>query len=126
MSLLLDTQALLWCLISPQRLRRDTRRRIESPDETVYVSVVSSWEIELKRGLGKLKAPTDLEEQMKDKRFLELPIHLRHVRGLAGLPHLHRDPFDRMLVAQADVDRLVLVTSDEQVRAYPVATIRAD
>ena len=125
MSLLLDTQALLWCLVAPQRLRRDARRRIESPSETVYVSAVSAWEIELKRALGKLKAPDDLEDQMKDKRFAELPIQLRHVRALSTLPDLHRDPFDRMLVAQAQTERLVLVTSDDQVLAYPVTTLRA-
>ena len=125
MSLLLDTQALLWFLSAPDRLHRDTRRRIESPTETVYVSVVSAWEIELKRALGKLKAPHDLEDQMKDLRFTELPIHLRHVRALSHLPNLHRDPFDRMLVAQAQTDRLILVTSDEQVLAYPVRTLRA-
>jgi PIN domain nuclease of toxin-antitoxin system len=125
MSLLLDTQALLWCLAAPERLHRDARRRIESPSETVFVSAVSAWEIELKRGLGKLKVPDDLEEQMKEKRFGELPIHVRHVKALTSLPDLHRDPFDRMLVAQAQTDRLVLVTSDEQVLAYPVATLRA-
>lgn len=125
MSLLLDTQALLWFLSAPDRLHRDTRRRIESPTETVYVSVVSAWEIELKRALGKLKAPHDLEDQMKDLRFTELPIHLRHVRALSHLPNLHRDPFDRMLVAQAESDRLILVTSDEQVLACPVRTLRA-
>ena|SRR5258708_4950217 len=125
MSLLLDTHVLLWCLATPARLRRDVRRRIESPSETVYFSVVSAWEIELKRGLGKLKTPDDLEEQMKDKRFAELPVHLRHVRALTSLPDLHRDPFDRMLVAQAQTDKLVLVTSDDQVLAYPVTTLRA-
>jgi PIN domain nuclease of toxin-antitoxin system len=125
MSLLLDTQVLLWCLASPGRLGRDARRRIESPSETVYVSVVSAWEIELKRRLGKLRAPADLEDQLKDKRFIELPIHLRHVSALASLPELHHDPFDRMLVAQAQTDKLTLVTSDDQVLAYPVTTLPA-
>jgi PIN domain nuclease of toxin-antitoxin system len=111
--------------MAPDRLRREARRRIESPSSTVYVSAVSAWEIELKRALGKLRAPRDLEEQLQSMRFTELPVHIRHVRALATLPALHRDPFDRMLVAQAQTDKLVLVSSDDQVLAYPVTTLHA-
>ena len=125
MSLLLDTHVLLWCLGAPDRLSASTRRRIETTDQVVFVSSVSGWEIEIKRGLRKLEAPDDLEEQLHDKRFAELPLQFRHVWALRTLPTLHRDPFDRMLVAQALVDGLVLVTSDEQLRAYPVKTLRA-
>jgi PIN domain nuclease of toxin-antitoxin system len=125
MSLLLDTHALLWFLIVPDRLDRATRRKIESPRELVFVSSVSAWEIEIKREVGKLKAPGDLETQLRQNRFTELPLHLRHVQTLRALPTLHRDPFDRMLVAQAIADNLTLVTSDDQVRSYPVKTLPA-
>lgn len=125
MNLLLDTHVLLWCLSSPDRLRRETRKKIESPAQVVFVSAVSAWEIELKRALGKLKAPTDLAEQLEQNRLTELPVHLRHVRALGSLPDLHRDPFDRMLIAQAVADNLVIVTNDDKVRAYPARTLLA-
>ena len=125
MTLLLDTHVLLWCLGSPERLCRETRRKIEAPAQVVFVSAASAWEIEVKRALGKLKAPADLEEQLQEKRFTELPVRLRHVRALGSLPDLHRDPFDRMLVAQALADGLTIVTSDDQIRAYPAPTLPA-
>jgi PIN domain nuclease of toxin-antitoxin system len=125
MNLLLDTHVLLWCLGFPDRLRRETRKKIETPETVVFVSAASAWEIEMKRALGKLKAPLDLQEQLEEKRFTELPVRIRHVRTLRTLPELHRDPFDRILVAQAMVDNLVIVTADDQVRAYPAKTLEA-
>jgi PIN domain nuclease of toxin-antitoxin system len=125
MSLLLDTHVLLWFLGAPDRLRKVALKRIEDPNEIVFVSSVSAWEIEIKRSLGKVRAPLDLVEQLRDKRFLELPLHLRHVEAMQRLPALHRDPFDRALVAQALADRLCLVTADEKIRAYAVQTLRA-
>jgi PIN domain nuclease of toxin-antitoxin system len=99
-------------------------RRIRNPDVTVLVSVVSAWEMEIKRDLGKLRAPDDLPARLREHRFTELPVHLRHVQALRKLPNLHRDPFDRMLVAQAVADGLVLVTADDRLPAYPVRTLR--
>ena len=125
MSLLLDTQVLLWCLGAPDRLTRKARRRIESANEVVFVSVVSAWEVAIKRALGKLKAPDDLHEQLAKKRFTELALRMRHVEQLSALPDLHRDPFDRMLVAQAKADDLVFVTADELLRTYPVKSLPA-
>jgi PIN domain nuclease of toxin-antitoxin system len=124
-SLLLDTQVLLWCLADPGRLSHRTRRRIESPTERVLVSAVSAWEIEIKRALGKLKAPDDLDRQLSERRFAELELRVQHVQELWTLPDLHRDPFDRMLIAQASAEGLTLVTADERVRAYPVKTLGA-
>ncbi len=125
MSLLLDTQVLLWCLAEPHRLSRKIRRRIESATERVLVSVVSAWEIEIKRALGKLTAPDDLEHQLVERRFTELELRLEHVTQLRALPELHKDPFDRMLVAQAAFEDLTIVTADEMVRAYPVKSLSA-
>lgn len=125
MNLLLDTHVLLWCLGAPARLARETRKKIEKPDTVVFVSAASAWEIELKRSLGKLRVPGDLEEQLQEKRFTELPVRARHVQALRSLPALHGDPFDRMLVAQAATENLVLVTADSKVRAYPVRTLEA-
>lgn len=124
MNLLLDTHAVLWALSAPHQLAARVRELLERPDTTILVSVVSAWEMEIKRALGKLDAPDDLETQVRRLRFLELPVHLRHVRQLRKLPTLHRDPFDRMLVAQAIVDGLTLVTRDRNVMAYPVKSMR--
>ncbi len=123
MRLLLDTHALLWALASPGELSARVRQLLERPETTVLVSVVSAWEMEIKRALGKLEVPDDLEAQMKRLRFLELPVHLRHVQRLRRLPVLHRDPFDRILVAQAMADGLTLVTRDRDVMAYPVKSL---
>jgi len=124
-SLLLDTHVLLWALGEPAKLAPAVRAEIESPDSNVFVSAASSWEISIKRGLGKLETPDDLEDQLQLKRFTELPVHFRHVAVLARLPTLHRDPVDRMLVAQCLCDDLVMVSHDEQVLAYPVKSLRA-
>ena len=96
MKLLLDTHAVLWALAAPDQLARRARELLERPDTTVLVSVVSAWEMEIKRALGKLEAPDDLDVQLRSLRFIELPVHLRHVQRLRRLPALHRDPFDRM------------------------------
>ena len=125
MRLLLDTHVLLWCLSAPNELRADTRDKLQDPDNVVLVSTVSAWEMAIKRALGKLRAPADLEEQLRRRRFTELPLHLRHVRALRDLPPLHRDPFDRMLVAQAVADDLALVSRDTRVQRYPVACVPA-
>ena len=125
MNLLLDTHVLLWCLAAPHRLRRETRKKIEAPETVVFVSAASAWEIEVKRALGKLKVPADLEQQLQDKRFTELPVRVRHVRELRTLPELHRDPFDRMLVAQARYEGLTILTADEHLSRYGVPTIDA-
>jgi len=123
MKLLLDTHVLIWCLSRPSALRADTRDELEDPDNLVLVSTVSAWEMEIKRALGKLKTPPDLEEQLRQRRFTELPVHLRHVRALRDLPPLHRDPFDRMLVCQALVGGLTVVTPDADIARYPVRTL---
>jgi len=124
-SLLLDTHVLLWALGDPGRLAPAARAEIESPDSNVFVSAASGWEIAIKRGLGKLEAPDDLEHQLQLKRFTELPVHFRHLAALSRLPALHRDPFDRMLVAQCLCDDLVMVSHDEHVLAYPVKSLPA-
>jgi PIN domain nuclease of toxin-antitoxin system len=121
-SYLLDTHVLLWALGQPRRLGK-VRALIEAPETVVFVSAVSAWEIELKRALGKLSAPDDLEAQVRAARFAELPLRMSHVARLRSLPPHHRDPFDRALVAQALVEDLTLVTADPLVRRYPVRSL---
>jgi PIN domain nuclease of toxin-antitoxin system len=91
----------------------------------VYVSAVSAWEIAIKTGLGKLRPVRSVADAITDSGFEELPLRLRHVEGLAKLPLHHRDPFDRMLIAQASTDRLTIVTRDPAFGPYAIAVIRA-
>ena len=112
-----------WALARPAELASEARRRLQDPGNTVFVSVASAWEMEIKRALGKLDSPSDLSEQMQRQRFTELAVCLRHIQALRGLPALHRDPFDRLLVAQAIADELVVVTRDARIRAYPIRSI---
>ena len=121
--LLLDTHALLWWLADDARLGRSARRAIA--DNETFASAVSGWEIAIKRALGKLQAPGDLEGHVEAEGFKPLPITFRHTERLDALPRLHDDPFDRLLVAQARTEGLVLVTNDARIRRYDVQTLGA-
>jgi PIN domain nuclease of toxin-antitoxin system len=123
--LLLDTHALLWALLAPRRLSPTAADAIEDAANDVFVSVVSTWEIEVKRAKGKLPIPTPLRDALAEQRFKTLPVTLRDVLAVESLPRHHRDPFDRMLIAQAQLEDMTLVTSDREVRHYPVATLPA-
>jgi PIN domain nuclease of toxin-antitoxin system len=121
--LLLDTNALLWSLLEKERLSPGAANAIRDTANDVFVSVVSVWEIEIKRAKGKLHVPVDIEPSLATQGFNSLSIDLRHARAVESLPRHHRDPFDRMLVCQAQLDNLILVTSDETMRRYPIATL---
>jgi len=125
LKLLLDTHALLWALLAPGRLSPTTADAIEDGANEVFVSVVSAWEIEIKRAKGKLPVAVPLSEALSEQRFRTLPVTLRDVLAVESLPRRHRDPFDRMLIAQAQLEGMTLVTSDREVRHYPVATLLA-
>jgi PIN domain nuclease of toxin-antitoxin system len=118
MRILLDTHIYLWWLQDHHKLSAIAREKIISATE-VYVSSASIWEASIKIGIGKLEADIDqLVEQITLSGFLELPVSARHARQLAHLSELHRDPFDRMLVAQAMCEPLRLLTADAQVARY--------
>jgi PIN domain nuclease of toxin-antitoxin system len=125
MRLLLDTHALLWALLAPARLSPTAADAIEDGANEVFVSVVSAWEIEIKRAKGKLPIPVPLSDALAEQRFRTLPVILRYALAVESLPRRHRDPFDRMLIAQAHIEGMTLVTSDREVRHYPVATLPA-
>lgn len=124
MRLLLDTHVLLWWLAGEPLASRATAA-ISSADSDVWVSAASVWEMSIKAGLGKLTAPDDLPDQLARHGFDILPIGLAHARGVRLLPPHHADPFDRMLVAQAQREQLTVVTRDADIRRYKVATLRA-
>lgn len=125
MRLLLDTHVLLWALLDSERLHPQSRAAIVDGRNEVLVSTASAWEITIKRGLGKLDAPHDLPEQLRNARFEVLPVGLAHALAVGELPDHHRDLFDRLLVAQARVEELTLVTADPALRAYDVPTLPA-
>ena len=124
MRLLLDTQTYLWWRIAPDRLTSHARQAIETAED-VAVSVVSGMEIAIKQAVGKLVDEAALLDDPVEHDLGSVPVTWAHARELRLLPLLHRDPFDRLLVAQARVERRTLVTSDTQVRAYDVATMPA-
>jgi PIN domain nuclease of toxin-antitoxin system len=123
-NVLLDTQVVLWWLTDDERLDRPARE-VVADAEVATVSVASAWEMSLKVQLGKLELPDDLGAQLARHGFSVLPIHLGHALQYRALPLLHRDPFDRMLVAQAQVEQLAIVTADPAIARYAVDVIAA-
>lgn len=124
MSLLLDTHVVLWWLTDDPTLSDYIKDQLDhEPD--VYVSAATVWEVAIKQAMGKLKEPADLPERIRDSGFRELPITSEHAIAAGRLPLIHRDPFDRMLVAQAAVEELTLVTRDPVFARYGVALIDA-
>jgi len=124
-NLLLDTHAVLWWLADDPALSSEARRAIGDAANDVCVSPVTPWEIAIKSSAGKLKAPDNLLEALRANRFRELPISLVHAERAGTLPPWHRDPFDRMLIAQALTEGLTLVTRDRVFEQYDVNVLRA-
>jgi PIN domain nuclease of toxin-antitoxin system len=123
-SLLLDTHVVLWWLADEPELSDEIKDRLDhEPD--VHVSAVTIWEIAIKQGLGKIMAPPDLPERVRDSGFRELPVGFAHAIAAGRLPPIHKDPFDRMLVAQARCEGLTLVTRDPYCQQYGVAVLQA-
>lgn len=120
MNLLLDTHCFLWWDANDSQLPTALHAAIASPANRVYVSAVSVWEIAIKRTTGKLTFQGSAAKAIEAHQFLALPISVEHAEFAGSLPQLHRDPFDRLLVAQAHLEGLVLATVDEQVLRYQV------
>lgn len=122
MKLLLDTHLLLWAAGQPDRLSKTARDLIEATGSELIFSTASLWEIVIKRGLGREDFKVDprlLRRGLLDNGYSELPIASEHVVAIDGLPPLHKDPFDRVLVAQALVEGIMLLTTDQAVACYP-------
>lgn len=124
MRLLLDTTALLWWL-ADEGLTPQARDAIADPGNLVVVSAVSAWEISIKKALGKLAAPDDLEHQVQAGGFTPLPITIAHGVAAGQLARHHDDPFDRMLIAQALAEGLTIVTRGKRFSDYSVALVPA-
>ena len=127
MRLLLDTSAFLWWITDSDRLSRRARDLLTSGLSEVFFSVVSAWEIAIKAGLGRITLPDDPErfipEQLAANAFQVLPLQMRHALELFALPDHDRDPFDRMLVAQAKSEGLTILSGDAQFERYPVEVV---
>lgn len=125
MKVLLDTHVALWWLNDPGRLTDEASEVIADGRNLVLLSAASVWEAEIQAAYGKLQMPGPLIEAAEDAGLAELPISWAHATRAAALPQLHRDPFDRVLVAQAQEEGLVIITRDPLVRQYGVAALPA-
>ncbi len=127
MKLLLDTHALLWFLAGDERVPPETRARIAAPEAEVYVSAASAWEVATKVRLGKLSGAELLAQEfpveIERRGFLPLPITLEHAQRAGFLPGPHKDPFDRMLIAQAQAENLHLVSNETMFDRYGVVRV---
>ena len=122
--LILDTHTFLWWRSAQSRLGAEARQAIAEA-ESVFVSMASAWETTVKVSIGKLTLDARFEDGIAESGFRPLPIAFRHLDRLAALPFLHRDPFDRMLIAQALADDLTIVTGDRRIARYEVAWLPA-
>ena len=127
MRLLLDTHTFLWWIIDDTQLSSTARHIISDPQNELFLSAVSGWEIAIKAQLGKLKVPVELEDfivkHMLHNAFNGLPIQMGHTLHVYNLPPLHRDPFDRLLVAQSQIEDFPILTADPQISQYEVQVI---
>ena len=124
MNLLLDTHVFLWAVDNNPSLSPIAREAIVDGHNIVYVSAATAWEISIKRAIGKLKIPEgDYLEELRLHRFMSLSITTEHALAVENLPPHHNDPFDRMLIAQAQEEKLALVTRDPRIKAYDVRII---
>ena len=127
MKVLLDTHAFLWWITDDQRLSLRAREIISEGENEVFVSAATGWEIAIKAQIGRLGLPTELQqfivEQLKINAIKSLPIEMRHALHISTLPAHHRDPFDRMLVAQAQLENLPILSADPDIGKYDVKVI---
>lgn len=120
MNLLLDSHVFVWWCEGNRRLSRQVHEAVAAPANMVHVSLVTAWELAIKESVGRLRLPEPFEAMLEQAGFDLLQVSLDHVRAVARLPFHHRDPFDRMLVAQAQHEGLVLVSADPHIARYDV------
>jgi len=125
MRLLLDSHVIVWCGAFPARLRPETQAALRSPANEVFLSAASVWELGLKVARGKLTLPPDYAARLLAVGFKELPVTVAHADRALRLPPLHGDPFDRLLIAQALAEGMILVTSDRTITSYDVPILPA-
>jgi PIN domain nuclease of toxin-antitoxin system len=128
--ILLDTHVWLWLQVTPERLSDESLALLADPANELFLSAASAWEIAVKVGVGKLTLPAPPDEYVPSRLTSSgtspLPVELRHALHVANLPAHHRDPFDRLLVAQAQLERMPLLSADRQLAAYEVEILSAE
>lgn len=127
MKVLIDTHVFLWFYLEPQRIKKRARDFLQDTlNNEIFVSFVTAWEISLKYGIGKLRIPDVPEiwvvDRIRRAGFLQLPIAIQHALRTHNLPPIHKDPFDRLLISQANVENLTIITADPNFSKYPVKT----
>jgi PIN domain nuclease of toxin-antitoxin system len=125
MQYLLDTHVILWWFTTPKKISAKARKIITDKENNIFISSVSFWEMAIKKSLGRLTLPHNLIEAVAAESFKILPIMPEDGLGVADLPMLHSDPFDRLLIIQAKLNDMVIITKDSQISKYPVITIDA-
>ncbi|MGE3919769.1 MAG: type II toxin-antitoxin system VapC family toxin [Gammaproteobacteria bacterium] len=123
MNLLLDTHIFLWWLADDKRLTKKIKNLIAQPENMIFISVISAWEINIKTALGKLEIPDEIEKAILDNGFQMLLLNFSHTSIANKLPYLHRDPFDHMLIAQAKAENFTFVTHDAKLTNYDINII---
>ncbi len=127
MRVLIDTHIFLWFYLEPHRIKQNARNFLnDALNNEIFVSHVTAWEISIKYGIGKLKIPDVPEiwfpDRLRRAGFMQLPIEMRHALRVHNLPPLHKDPFDRLLISQADVENLTIITEDLNFTKYQIKT----
>lgn len=120
---LIDTHIFIWWMDGGDRLATEAKNVLQDAQQEVFISVASIWEMVIKKQQGKLKAPTDIEKDIKLAGFMVFPIELSHVLKVTDLPLYHKDPFDRLLIAQATVENLAFVTDDIKIKKYDLKVV---
>lgn len=125
MKLLLDTHVLVWWMFDAPELPAKARAAIADPENVIFVSAASIWELQIKSALGKINLPANFDEILTTEAFENLAVTWAHAHAIRALPPHHKDPFDRMLIAQARCEKLVLLTHDKIVKQYDVEYLLA-
>lgn len=125
MRYLLDTHVFIWAMENKKRLPESIKNEIINPSNTIFVSVATVWELIIKSAKKKLKAPKDIKGDIAASNFQLLSIEIEHVLNVRKLPDIHKDPFDRILITQAKVEKLTLITSDPKIWKYKIPSIKA-
>lgn len=125
MRYLLDTHVILWWFTAPEKIKPKAQKIISDTSNNIFFSSASFWEMAIKKSLGRLTLPHNLLETVVAENFKVLPIMPEEGLGVADLPFLHTDPFDRLLIIQAKLHDLVIITRDSKITEYPVVTLEA-
>ena len=121
---LIDSHILVWARVNRQRLSKAALAILEDAQQDIYYSIVSSWELAIKESTGRLPLAPRFFEGLTETGFVCLPVEEKHIETFRALPRLHKDPFDRMLVAQANAEGMTLITADKRLAVYPVKLLQ--